>query len=910
MESGTRLGPYEVLEPIGAGGMGEVYRARDNRLGRDVAIKVLPRIFSDDPDRRSRFEREARLLAALNHPHIAAIHGFEEAGGVGALVLELVEGPTLADRLRQGPLTVRESIPIARQIAAGLEAAHEKGIIHRDLKPANIKLAAGGDTVKLLDFGLAKALEPRAEAGLSQSPTITAHGTQVGAVLGTAAYMSPEQARGQTVDKRADIWSFGCVLYEMLAGRRTFPGQTTSETVAAIIGDEPDWAALPQDLPPRISWLLRRCLEKDLKRRLHDIADARIELEDELSEAGRTRSGAARRGTGAGAAEPSTASRKREVLAWIAAALSAGGLAAVLAFGRGAGSAADADGPTYNTSIVLQDELRTSLASPAGRFALSPDGRRLAVVATDESGRTVLWVRPLDTSVAQPIAGSEGATFPFWSPDSRSIAFLAENKLKRMDVSGGPPVTICDADIAAPGAWNGNDVILFTPRGSSPLFRVSASGGNPTPVTKLDAAAGDTQHWYPSFLPDGRHFLYFVVGSKQRGMTDPRAIHVGSLDTDEPSKELVAGGSNARYANGHVVYIRDGTLVAHPFDLERLKLRGEPVPLVEDVQIAGAGSTGVAGAFSVSDTGLLAYQTGFTVPSQLAWFDRSGERTATLGDRADHADVSLSPDDSRVAVSILDPSLGTRDIWLYDVARGTRERFTFDRGDDFAPIWARPGGDRVVFSSRREGAIHLYEKPARGGGGERLLLQDPLGKFASHWSADGRFITYVGGGGIIVRSDLWVLPLTGDRRPYPFLDTTFVESQAQFSPDGRWMAYMSNESGQREVYVRPFPGPGDKWLLSTAGGGWPRWRRDGREILYVARDGSLVAVSVDATGSSFVVGAARPLFEVRMRPIVRLDAYSYDITADGQRFLINTFVEEAAPPAITLVVNWPGRIRK
>jgi Tol biopolymer transport system component len=896
MDIGTRLGPYEIVAPIGAGGMGEVYRARDGRLGRDVAIKVLPRLFSDDPDRRSRFEREARVLAALNHPYIAAIHGFEEVDGVGALVLELVEGPTLADRLREGALPVRESIAIARQIAAALEAAHEKGIIHRDLKPANIKLTSGDGSVKLLDFGLAKALEPKSDPAASQPATMTTDGTRVGVVVGTAAYMSPEQTRGQAVDKRADIWSFGCVLFEMLAGRRPFPGQTISETVAAIIGDEPDWAALPADLPPRVSWLVRRCLEKDPRRRLHDIADARIELEEE-----------GRGAPMAGATPASTANRTRETLAWIAAGLPFAGLIAVLVLGRGR-SAGDAEVATYNTSIVLQDGLRSSLASPAGRFALSPDGRRLAIVATDADGRTMLWIRPLDTIVAQPLAGTEGATFPFWSPDSRFIAFVSQNRLKKIEVAGGPPVTLCDADIAAPGAWNRDNVILFTPRGSSPLFRVSASGGEPTPVTTLDAAAGDAQHWYPSFLPDGRHFLYFVVGSKQRGMTDPRAINIGSLDPGEPSRELIAGGSNARYANGHIVYLREGTLVAHAFDAERLELRGEPVPLVEDVQIAGAGSTGVAGAFSLSDTGLLAYQTGFAVRSQLAWFDRSGARIGTLGDQADYADVSLSPDDSRAAVSILDPSLASRDVWLYDIARGTRERFTFDRGDDFAPIWARPGGDRLVFSSRRSGAIHLYEKPVRGGGAETLLLQDPLGKFASHWSADGRFIAYIGGGGIIVRSDVWVLPLTGDRKPYPFIDSTFVESQGQFSPDGRWMAYMSNESGRQEVYVRPFPGPGDKWLVSTAGGGWPRWRRDGRELFYLARDGNLMAVSVNGAGSSFVVGEGRPLFNVRMRPMVRLDAYSYDVTADAQRFLINTFVEEASPPAITLVVNWPRTV--
>jgi serine/threonine protein kinase len=903
MDIGSRIGPYEILSPIGAGGMGEVYRARDSRLGRDVAIKVLPRAFSEDPDRRARFEREARVLAALNHPHIAAIHGFEEAAGVGALVLELVEGPTLADRLRQGAVPVGEAIAIARQIAAGLESAHEKGIIHRDLKPANIKLTAGDGAVKLLDFGLAKALEPRADGDPSQSPTLTSAGTRVGMILGTAAYMSPEQARGQALDKRTDIWSLGCVLYEMLAGRRAFPGQTISETVAAVIGDEPDWAALPQALPARVLWLMRRCLEKDSRRRLHDIADARIEL-DELGESAATRSGALRDYSRSDGASVSAKKNTRELLAWITAGALLVALAAALALGRGAApDAASTDRRTYNVSIILPDGLRALPGNPSGRFALSPDGRRLAVVASDEIGRSMLWIRPLDTSAAQPLAGTEGASFPFWSPDSRFVAFLAQNKLKKIDASGGLPVTLCDAAIGASGAWSKDNVILFTPKGGSPLFRISASGGTPAPVTTLDAEAGDSQHWFPSFLPDGRHFVYFVVGSKKRGITDPRAINLGSLDPAEPARQLIEGGANARYASGHLIYLREGTLVAQAFDADRLELSGEPMPIVEKVQIAGAGSTGVAGAFSVSDTGVLAYQVGFTVRSQLAWFDRTGTQIAKLGDLADYAEASLSPDGTRAAVSVLDPPIGTRDIWLYDVARATRERFTFDRGDDFAPVWSRPDGERLVFSSRREGSIHLYQRPARGGG-EQLLFQDSLGKFATHWSWDGRFITYVGGGGILLRSDVWILPLTGDRKAYPFLESTFSESQGQFSPDGRWIAYMSAESGQPEVYVQRFPGPGDKWLVSTAGGGWPRWRADGRELFYLAPDTSVVAVPVDGRGARFDVGAGRPLFKVRLRPLVRLDAYPYDVTSDGQRFLINTFAEEATSSAITLVVNW------
>jgi len=626
VQPGTRVGPYQVVAPIGAGGMGEVYRARDPRLGRDVAIKSLPELSRADPDRIARFEREARILASLNHPHIAAIYGLEEVGATRFLILELVEGGTLMERLARGPLSVSEALTIACQVADALQAAHEKGIIHRDLKPGNVALTAEGE-VKVLDFGLAKAIESTPE-----SPTGEFEGTRSGVILGTAAYMSPEQARGLPLDKRADIWAFGCVLYELLAGRHPFSGATISDRITAILAQEPDWTALPG--PPGVQGLVRRCLQKEPRRRLQDIGDARIELEEALS--GAAASGPLKASSPAFFA-PAAASRER--VAWIVAGVSILALISALTIGRRRVSPDSTPPQAYSASVLLPD-LRLWGGGPSGRFALSPDGSRL-----DSSGKTLLFVRPLNAPVAQPLAGTDGASFPFWSPDSRFVAFLAGGLLKKVDVSGGLTTTLCEATLSSTGAWGTDGVILFTPKGSSPLHRVPAAGGTPSPVTTLDASAGDVQHWYPSFLPDGRHFLYFVVGSKAQGITDARAVNVGSLDPGEPHKLVLEGGTNAKYANGHLVYLRKGTLLAQPFDLERLELHGDAVHLVEHVQIAGAsaGTTGVAGAITVSETGMLAYQAGLGTRSQLTWYDRSGKPIKLLGEPGDLADVSLSP---------------------------------------------------------------------------------------------------------------------------------------------------------------------------------------------------------------------------------------------------------------------------
>ena len=795
LEAGTRVGPYRIVSALGAGGMGEVYRARDPRLDREVAIKTLPLLSHLDADRVTRFEREAQILASLNHPHIARLYGLEEDGDARFLVLELVEGGTLAERLPKGPLPLPHVLTLARQVADALGAAHDKGIVHRDLKPANIGLSADGQ-VRVLDFGLAKTFTSASDDLL----TTAAHSLP-GAIVGTVAYMSPEQARGLPVDKRTDVWAFGCVLYELLAGRQPFQAATISDTIAAILNVEPDWSRLPASTPARLQWLVRRCLEKDATRRLHDIADARIEIEEMLAPGFSTASASTVVAPGPGARIG-----KRERIAWGLAALGVAAVAALAVSGNRAPSDL-ATSPALSSSILLPEGLRMWTLGSAGRFALSPDGRMLAMVLQEGNRPRQLWIRPLDTIAAQPLAGTEGAAFPFWSPDSKSIAFLADDKLKRISAAGGSVITLCDATSSSTGAWSRNDVILFTERPSAALSRIPASGGTPAPATTLDIENGDVQHWYPSFLPDGKHFLFFIVGSKTGGMTDARGIYAAELDSTAPPKLILQGGSNARFASGHLIFLKQGTLKAQPFDVDRLELTGVERPLAEQVIIAGAAATGSSGAFSVSDTGVLAYQVGSVTRSQLTWLDMDGKELSRIGEPADFADAVLSPDGSKAAVSIMDPSTGTRDLWTVDLTQnGLRERLTVDRSDDFAPVWSRDGR-RLIYSSIRSHGIQLYERQPVPGGGERLVVEDSLGKFAADWSSNGQLLAYVAGGGIIGRSDLWIAPLTVGK-PYAFAETRFIETQPRFSPDGQLLMFATNESAEFEVYAAPFPGPG------------------------------------------------------------------------------------------------------
>jgi serine/threonine protein kinase/Tol biopolymer transport system component len=876
LAAGTRLGPYEILAAIGAGGMGEVYRARDTKLGRDVALKILPDAFASDPDRLARFTREAQTLAALNHPNIAHIHGLEESGGVRALVMELVEGEDLAERLVRGPIPLDEALPIAKQIAEAFEAAHEQGIIHRDLKPANIKVRADG-TVKVLDFGLAKALDPTptSSPNVTNSPTLSLQATRAGIILGTAAYMSPEQARGKPVDKRTDIWAFGCVLYEVLSGKRAFAGEDVTDTLAAIIRADPDWSQLPNDTPPGIRRLLRRCLEKDRKERLPDIGTARLEIKDALT---------APVEIPLSAAAPR---RNRDRLAWISA------LASVTLIAVGASLWA-------RRPASLAPEIRTEINTPAtadlASFALSPDGRQLVFVASGD-GPSRLWLRSLATTVVQPLAGTDGAALPFWSPNGRSVAFFADDKLKRLDLGGGQPQPLATA-IARGGAWNADGVILYTPASGSPLFRVSASGGQVVAVTRLDR---QTIHRFPVFLPDGQHFLFWAQGTP-----DTSGIYLGSLDSPTMTRLTANDTAGAYLPSGWLAWVRAGTLMAQRFDMTRRALAGEPVTVADPVAVESQTSSA---AFSVSATGLMAYRSGTATKRQLTWFDRSGKAWGSIGgpDENSLSSPSVSPDGRRVVVHRTVE--GNTDLWLLD---GTHtSRFTSDPALDRYPTWS-PDGSQVVFESNRSGTRNLYLKASNGGSAEKLLVESPQDKAANDWSPDGRFLLYQS---LDPQTtwDLLVKPIADDRKPWEFLKTNFNERAGRFSPDGRWVAYMSNESGRMEIYVRPFVDPAAAGAagavaggrqVSTVGGAWPRWRPDARELYYLRPDGQMMAVPITAAGAILEPGTPVPLFQTHIYGggSDNAQGWQYDVAPNG-RFLINTVLDEAAGP-ITLLQNW------
>ena len=892
---GTPVGPYHILSALGAGGMGEVYRARDTKLNRDVAIKILPDSFATDRDRLARFTREAQTLASLNHPNIAHIHGLEESGGVRALIMELVEGEDLSQQIARGPILVNEALPIAKQIAEALEAAHEQGIIHRDLKPANIKVRPDG-TVKVLDFGLAKALDSTGalSASVSLSPTITTPAmTQAGMIMGTAAYMAPEQARGRIAGKRADIWAFGCVLYEMLSSRRAFEADEVADVLARVLTQQPDWTALPPTVPAGIVRLLRRCLEKDPKRRLADIADARLDIDEVLAQVNGDTTPMP-----TGAVREDGSSRQTKV-AWAVAAFFAAS-----ALGLGVSillRPVPAEAPAYRSTILVHENL--SFRATSHRFKLSPDGRRLAYVARDASGRVMLWVRALDSLAGQPLAGTDDANAPFWSPDSRFIAFFADQKLKRIGATGGPVTVVCDAPAptgrrVTPGSWNRDDVIVIPSPDSSTIARVAAAGGGtPSAVTTLAAGGAETQHGFPFFLPDGRRFLYVAYNDLV-----PLGLYVGSLD-GQPPVRLMDTASDGQYANGSLLFMRGTTLLAQPFDPARLALTGDAIAVAEGVLTNISFMR--AGAFSVSQTGALVYQGfGGTGTARLVWSDRAGNQTAVLDERLPYRDLDLSPDGMRASVSLANPRDNTSDVWIVGTSRGLRTRFTVDATDDFSAVWSRDGAD-IVFASRRKGHLNLYRKTASGAPREEVLLEDQVDKTPTSWSSDGKFILY-SIAGPQTGPDIWVLPLAGDRKPFAFLESITDERLAQFSPDGRWVAYTASESGRMEVYVQPFPGPGEKQQISRAGGGYPRWRSDQKELFYHSLDNRLMAATVRAEGGRVDVDAVQPLFDMRA-PDGLLRNF-YDVASNGQRFMIVVPDDTASSP-LTLVSNWPTLVK-
>jgi serine/threonine-protein kinase len=905
--AGTRLGPYEIQSAIGAGGMGEVYRARDTKLDRSVAIKILPELFAHDPDRLARFEREAKTLAALNHPNIAIVHGFEEAHGIQALVMELVEGPTLADRIAQGLLPLDEALLIAKQIAEALESAHEHGIIHRDLKPANIKVRADG-TVKVLDFGLAKAFDPASTAiDASQSPTITSPAmTHMGVILGTAAYMSPEQARGKTVDKRADIWAFGCVLYEMLAGTCAFRGETVSETLAEVMKSEPRWTALPPETPAALRDIIRRCLAKDPRRRVRDIGDVRLALEGTFETA---------------AAVEATAVAVPRLRVWQRPAPLAIAIVTLIVATGFAVWALTRPAPPRVVRLTVTPSGATALG--IGDIAISPDGTRLAHVG---AGAGQILVRAFDQLEPTTLQGVGAPGDLFFSPDGQWIGFFDGNTaLKKVAVTGGSPVTLSRTGNNPLGAsWSTDDTIIYATNDGSGLLRVAAGGGEPEVLTTPNRDQGELDHVWPEILPGGQAVLFTIATG---GGLDTDQIALLDLTTRE-QKILIRGGSYARYVpTGHLVYGMAGTVRAVAFDLRRREVVGTPVPVLEQVMADQDGAANL----SISRDGTLVYVPGAVQGTELftlVWVDRQGREEALKAPPRRYTYPRLSPDGSRVALWVSYPRQ-ENDIWTWDLERETLTRLTFEPAPDSHPVWT-PDGQRLLFRSFRAGPGNLFWQAADGTGAAERLTESNNNQMGSAFSPDGTRLIFREETAT-TGADLMVLALEGGRRAQPsqgvdgpgrgptgdvrpLVQTTFNELNGEISHDGRWVAYQSNESGQEEIYVRPFPDADrGRWQISTGGGTRPLWARSDKELFYIGLSGAMMSASVEG-GSTFRAGNPTRLFEGRHFRTTNAGGRTYDVSPDGRRFLIVKGVdardETAAPPGIIVVQNWFEELKR
>jgi len=889
LSAGTKLGPYEILAPIGAGGMGEVYKARDTRLERTVAVKVLPPHLASDSQFRERFEREAKSISSLNHPNICALYDIGEAPGAGAgasgvlyLVLEYLEGETLAARLGKGPLPAPDALKIASEIAGALDKAHRQGIVHRDLKPGNVMLTKTG--AKLLDFGLAKScpVSPLPGTAATEMRTATAPLTAQGSIVGTLQYMAPEQIEGESADARTDLFAFGAVLYEMLTGNKAFTGKSQASLLGAILKEDPPPVSRTQPLtPPALDYLVRTCLAKDPGDRFQTAHDVWLQLQ-----------WIAEGGSAAGVPAPVVSRRRsRERLAWIAAAvlgattISAG----VLAVARLRAKPADP------VQFTIAPEENSTLGDPAYgvRFAISPDGRQLVFVASSK-GVPMLWLRPLGALVAHALPGTERAMFPFWSPDSRYVGFGADGKLKKVDVTGGPAIALCDTGDFRGGAWNRNNVIVFAPAPGGPLYKVDAAGGISSPVTTL--GTGETGHRFPWFLPDGRHVLYtaFRAGSSAE-------LRVGALDSAETTP--LGTGTFPRYDSGHLLFLRDGTLMAQPFDAAARRISGDPFPVAQQATF-----------FSVSATGVLGYFGGGAATTRLTWMDRAGKTMGLVGDAGLYFNLSLSPDERRVAVSRTTGSPSNRDIWVIDLARGdTASRLTFDPAIEADPIWS-PDGSRILFNSSRLGRggvaggfTSAFQHAADGGGQDELVVKMQNRIDAPDWSHDGRFLVFSGDGSQASNFGLWVLPFSGERKPAVFLQTAFTEDSPAFSPDDRWVAYDSDESGRFEVYVRSFAPGGGQFQISRNGGWAPRWRGDGNEIFFLGLGGAMMAADV-TLGKAVQAGVPHALFPTPLGKST--SRHTYTVTKDGKRFLLIMPDQSQEQAPITMVVNWPAIAKK
>ncbi|MGA9883918.1 MAG: protein kinase [Candidatus Acidiferrales bacterium] len=904
MIPGTKLGPYEILSPLGAGGMGEVYRARDTRLDRTVAVKILPDHLADRAELRERFEREARTIASLNHPHICTLFDIGQHDGTDFLVMECLEGETLAQRLTKGPLPLEQVLQYAIQIADALDKAHRKGVVHRDLKPGNIMLTKTG--AKLLDFGLAKLQQGASPAtAVSQLATMSPAITAQGMIVGTLQYMAPEQLEGKEADARTDIFAFGAVVYEMATGRKAFEGKSQASVIAKILESEPPPISSLQPMtPPALDRAVKKCLAKEPDDRWQSAVD----LHDELKWIA---DGGAQSATGA-APIPAVGTRWRRALPWML--LGAAVIVAAI-FAWAYQRAVHAPAPIAKV-MRFQIPITSPLAQGGGRFAISPDGRQLAYAATGSDDISRLWVRPLDSLEARPLPGTETSVFPpfFWSPDSRYVAFGADGKLKTVDVASGTVETLCDAPgLVVGGSWNRDGVIIF---GSFPgsIMRVSASGGTATPITALDPSRQESTHWMPSFLPDGRHFIYWRVSSK----AGSSGVYVGSINTnpdEQDLKPLMVSDSSAAYApssdpdSGQLLFMRNGSLMAQPFDARTLQLSGAPVIVAENV-----GAFQNDGFFSVSADGILVYRTADVSATALqpTWFNRQGRVLGTAGEPSNYGQPALSRNGIKAAFTQY--SSGAKEsVWLIDFTRGTSTRLTFG-SDAEEPVWSADGKS-LIFGSNPNGIFDLYQKPANGASGEELLLKSSEDKIPTDVSRDGRYLLY-DSLDPKTAADIWVLPLQGDRKPFPFLSTNFIEGDAHFSPDGHWVAYDSDESGHDEVYVRPFSpdssgtdasGAGAKWQVSYGGGDEPQWSADGKELYYVTPDWKVMEADV-TTSPTFQAGTPKLLFQAPQQPIGSNGRY----TIDGKKFLFLAPAGKAgqAQTSFTVVLNWQAALKQ
>jgi serine/threonine protein kinase/sugar lactone lactonase YvrE len=900
LTAGTRLGPYEIVAPLGAGGMGEVYRARDSRLDRTVAIKILPADLSPSIELKARFEREARAASALNHPHICHLYDIGSQDGTAFLVMEYLEGETLADRLRKGALPLKQALEVGIQITEALATAHRSGILHRDLKPGNVMLTTSG--AKLLDFGLAKASPVLAGAasmagGITPStPTMTIAEpsspakplTQRGTVVGTFQYMAPEVLQGAEADVRSDIFSLGCVLYEIVTGHRAFEGKSQLSVLTSILEKDPESVSKVQPTSPAVlDHVVKTCLEKNPEERFQTAHDVKLQLKWIAA-------------VGDQAQKPAEKPMSR--LAWLVAGV------AILALLFQAGYFVFNPHATPIVRSYILPPAGTSFVMTvpgAGPPVISPDGTRLAFTARDDKGTILLYVRQLSSLASTSLPGTEDAMYPFWSPDSREIGFFVPGKLKKINATGGPPQTICDATNGRGGSWSKKGVIVFTPGAAQSIWRVSAQGGEPEPASILDLAHEQNSHRWPWFLPDGKHFLFWARSSRGAQEHSLYMGELGSLD----AKFLAKSESMAIYASGHLLFMRDQTLMAQPFDPRGMEIAGEPVPfpIAEHVVINGGTSRPV---FSASDTGTLIYQSGEAGGGwNLLWFNRDGKQIGSIPPQDRYFDPALSPDGNRLAITLYGTQ-GIGDVWIFDLGRGTKTRLTFGAALAQSPVWSADG-KTIFFTSNDKGPPHVYAKAADGGGSVQTLLETSgTVEVPKSASPDGKYLVYqrrAVANGTSSSLDLWVLPLFGDRKPFPIVQTAFDDTLPAISPDGRWMAYQNSESGRNEIYITAFPGGGAKWQISSNGGVEARWRKDGKELFFLNLTDDIMAVDVNTAGNVVQLGVPHVLFHAVG---VQRQASAYEVTADGKKFLLNSgnLKEDSEP--LTLVQNWPEEIRR